>query len=162
MVEVLILLPCSCPDVGKMLSLHHSQQKRVNQKCLLKILALAVHGDDDADLQLMKLHARDDPHLTEWLEKTNKYVSHDIQNELLKVMALSVLWDISCSIHESSYYSIMCDECTNVSNNEQLVVCIYWIRNSDLEVHDDVIGLYAVADISAAAIVKVIKDELVS
>jgi len=30
--------------------------------------------------------------LTEWLEKkTNKCVSHDIQNELLKVMALSVL-----------------------------------------------------------------------
>ena len=55
----------------------------------------------------MKLHARGDPCLTEWLEKTNKYVSHDIQNELLKVIPLFVLWDISCSIHESTFHSIL-------------------------------------------------------
>ena len=102
----------------------------------------------------MKLRARDDPCLAEWLEKTNKYISHDIQNELLKVMALSVLRDISCSIHKSTFYSIMCDECTDASNKEQLVICIRWIGNSDLEVHEDVIGLYTIADISAATIAK--------
>lgn len=69
-------------------------------------------------------------------------------------MALSMLRNIS-------FYSIMCDECTNASNKEQLVICIHWIRNSDLEVHKDVIGLYTDADISAASIVKVIKDALV-
>ena len=174
-VEVSIVLPRSCPDVGEMLSSHHSQQKKDNRECLLKILSnlkflarqgLALRGvDDDKDsnfMQLMKLRARDDPRLGEWLEKkTNKYVSHDIQNELLKIMALSVLRDISRSVHESTFYSIMCDECTDASNKEKLVICIRWIGNSDLEVHEDVIGLYAVADISAATIVKVIKDALV-
>ena len=173
-VEVSIVLPRSCPDVGEMLSSQHSQQKKVNRECLLKIIAnlkflarqgLALRGDNDVDsnfMQLMKLHARDDPRLTEWLEKkTNKYVSHDIQNELLKVMALAVLRDIFHSIHESTFYSIMCDECTDASNKEQLVICIRWIRNSDLEVHEDVIGLYAVTDIYAATIVKVIRDALV-
>lgn len=94
----------------------------------LKFLArqgLAVRGDNDTDsnfMQPMKLHARGDPCLTEWLEKkTNKYVSHDIQNELLKFMALSLLRDIS-------FYSFMCDECTDAFNKEQLVICIHWIR----------------------------------
>ena len=113
-------------------------------------------------MQLLKLHTRDDPRLAAWLEKkTNNYVSHDIQNEILKVMALSVLRDIASSIHESTFYSIMCDECTDASNKEQVVICIRWIKSSNLEVHEDVIGFYAVANISSATIVKVIKDALV-
>ena len=54
----------------------------------------------------------------------------------------------------------MCDECTDASNKEQLVICIRWISNNDLEVHEDVIGLYAVSDIKASTIVNVIKDAL--
>lgn len=174
-VEVSIVLPSACPDVGEMLSSQHSQQKKQNRECLLKILAnlkfLARQGiplrgcGDDADsnfMQLMKMRARDDQHLAEWLEKrTNKYVSHDVQNELLKVMALSVLRDISCAIHESSFYSIMCDECTDASNKEQLVICIRYVTNIDLEVHEDFIGLYMIDDMCAGTIVHVIKDALV-
>ena len=173
--HVSIVLPEACPDVGEMLSSQHAQQKKQNRDCLLKIVSnlkflarqgIALRGDGgDADsnfIQLMKMSARDDPYLAEWLQKkTNKYVSHDVQNELLKVMALSVLREISDAIQESSFYSIMCDECTDASNKEQLVICIRWISNSDLEVHEDVIGLYAIDNISASTIVHVIKDALV-
>ena len=48
----------------------------------------------------------------------------------------------------------MCDECTDASNKEQLVICIRWISNVDLEVHEDVIGLYAISNFSAATIVQ--------
>ena len=75
-------------------------------------------------------------------------------------MALMVLWEISHSFHKSTFYSVMCDECTDASNKEQLVICIHWIAK-DLEVHEDVTGLYAVADISTQTIIKVIKDTLV-
>ena len=85
-------------------------------------------------------------------------MSHDVQN---KVMAFSVLREISDAIQESCFYSIMCDECTDVSNKEQVVICICWISNSDLEVHKDVIGLYAIDNISASTIVHVIKDALI-
>ena len=130
----------------------------------LKFLArqgLPLCGDgSEADsnlMQLMKLSASDNPQLAEWLEKKmDKYVSHDIQNELLRVMVLSVLRKISRSIHESTFFSIMCDECTDASNKEQLVICISWISNVDLDVHEDVIGLYTITDISAATIVHVI------
>ena len=88
-------------------------------------------------------------------------MSHDVQNELLEVMALSVLCEISDAIQESCFYSIMCNECADTSNKKQLVICIRWISNSDLEVHEDIIGLYAIDNISASTIVHVIKDALV-
>ena len=67
-----------------------------------------------------------------------------MQNELLKVMALSLLRDIASSVQDSSFYTVTCDECKNAPNKQQVVICIRWISNSDLEVHEDVIGLYTV------------------
>ena len=59
---------------------------------------MALYGDNDTDsnfVQLLKLSARDDPALAEWLKKkTNKYVSHSVHNELLQAMALTVLREI--------------------------------------------------------------------
>ena len=52
----------------------------------------------------------------------------------------------------------MCDECTDASNKEQSVICIHWITNSDLEVHENFIGLYIINDMSGGTIVHVIKD----
>jgi len=167
-VQVAIVLPRSCPDVGEMLSSQHAHQKKQNRECLLKIISnlkflarqgLPLRGDgSEADsnfMQLMKLYARDDHQLAEWLDKkTNKYVSHDIQNELLRVMALSVLREIAQSIHESPFFSVMCDECVDVSNKERLAICIRWNSNADLEVHEDVVGLYVISDISASTIVR--------
>ena len=46
---------------------------------------------DSNFLQLLQLKA-DDPGLLEWLkQKTNKYTSHEMQNEIIKVMAKNVL-----------------------------------------------------------------------
>ena len=41
------------------------------------------------------------------------------------------------------------------------MICIRWISNGGLEVHEDVIGLYVIDDISAAIIVQAIRDALV-
>ena len=64
-------------------------------------------------------------------------------------------------MHESPFFSVMCDECVDVSNKEQLTICIRWISNADLEVREDVIGLYAISDISDSTTVHVIKNALV-
>ena len=171
-VQVSVTLPACCPDVGEMLSSQHAQQKQENRNCLMKILAklkflarqgLPLRGDgDDSDsnfMQLLKLRSKEDKSLAAWLDKkTDKYVSHDVQNELLKVMALSVLRDVSREIH-SFFYTVMCDECTDASN-KQLVICIRWV-DSQMDVHEDVIGFYKIDDISAATITHVIKDALV-
>ena len=130
-----------------MLSTQHLQEKKENRQCILKILAnlkflaqqgLALRGDDDTEsnfMQLLKLSATNDQVLAKWFKKKiNKYVSHSVQNKLLQVTALTVLLEISYSILKSTFYSIMCDEFTNTSNKEQLVICIRWIAD-DLVVH---------------------------
>ena len=108
---------------------------------LLKILSnirflarqsIAIRGDGDEEnsnfIQLFKLRGEDDPKFAKWLEKkTDKYVSADIQNELLKVMGLQVLRDIATSLHSAEFYSIMVDETTDVSNKEQAVLCFRWV-----------------------------------
>lgn len=54
----------------------------------------------------------------------------------------------------------MCDECTDLSNKEQVVICIRWISSEQLEPQEDILGLYKVDDICADSIVHVIKDTL--
>ena len=125
---------------------------------------IALRGDgnenDSNFIQLLKLRGLDDPRVEAWLQrKTNKHISHDIQNELLKVMALSVLREIASSIANASFFCIMSDECTDSSNKEQLVICIRWVDDY-LEPHEDFIDLYQVDNICARTIVAVIKDVL--
>ena len=83
-----------------------------------------------------------------------------MQNEFIKIMALSILREIAECIQKSTFFSIVCDKCTDSSNREQLVLCICWIDHDNLE-PQDVIGMYQIDDISAHTIVSVIRDMLV-
>lgn len=75
-------------------------------------------------------------------------------------MALSILRRIAGCIGSSKFYCIMCDECTDASNHEQLVICIGWV-DEQLQPQEDFIGLYKIDDTSANTIVATIKDALV-
>ena len=76
-------------------------------------------------------------------KKTNTYTSHDIQNEVLHIVALGILRDVSKSI----------------SYTEQLVVCIRWVDEllQDLE---NVIGVYNVGTIDAKTLTDALEDVL--
>ena len=172
--EIMVVLPSSYKDVGEQLSQQHANEKRDNRQCLLNILSnlrflarqgIALRGDsqevDSNFIQLLKLRGEEDPRINSWLgHKTDRYTSHDMQNELLKVMALSILRDLSGRINRSTFFCIMYDKCTDASNREQVVICIRWINN-ELEPQEDFLGLYKVGDICTSTIVAVIKDTLV-
>ena len=69
----------------------------------------------------MKLHQEDDSKIEAWLKKrTDKYASSDIQNEVLKVMAMHVLHKIMVSLHSVPFLVIMVDKTTDASNKEQV------------------------------------------
>ena len=51
------------------------------------------------------------------------------------------------------------DETTDISNCEQVVLCLRWV-DDDFNVHEDLIGLYKVETISADNLVALIKDTL--
>ena len=74
-------------------------------------------------------------------------------------MALQVLRDIAKNLHASDFYTMMCDEATDVANTSQLVVCLRWV-DDELVAHDEFIGLKDMADTSAESIVRELKDVL--
>ena len=51
----------------------------------------------------------------------------------------------------------MADESTDITNQEQLVICIRWV-DKDLNPHEDFIALHQVDKIDATTLTKVIKD----
>ena len=107
-------------DIGEMMLTKHALEKLHSRTILLKILrnicylarqGLPLRGNwkesecSEADCnfyQLMKLRCDEDPSIFEWLgKKTSKYISPNIQNEILEIMAVWVLWEIALNIQNA-------------------------------------------------------------
>lgn len=160
-------------DISIAITAQVSDLREKNRSCLLTIISnlkflgrqgLPLRGRaDDSDSnfnQLNVLRCEDNQNFREWLlRKSEKYTSPEIQNELLKIMSQILVRGISEDIRNSLYYALMADETTDVSNREQLVICIRWIDEL-LEVHEDFIGLYQIDDTGAKTISDSIQDVL--
>ena len=72
--------------------------------------------------------------------KGDKYSSPDIQNEKLEIMGLPMLCKISKDIQYAAFFTIMAGETADISNKEQLVVCIRWVDEN--LVHGYLKGMY--------------------
>ena len=172
-VEKIITLPVTTSDVGEMLSKAHAQEKSENRQVLLAILsnlrflarqACAIRGDGGESnsnfMQLFKLRGEDNPKVYEWmLKRTDKYTSHDMQNDMLKVMAHKVLRAINSKLHNACFFTLMADETTDASNKEKVVIVLRYVDNNDFSV-EDFIGLYCVPSIESDTLVAVLKDTL--
>ena len=166
-------LPTTTQDVGEALSRQHAKEKETKRNILLKILSnirflahqgLPLRGDgDEADgnfLQLLKLRGEEDPSINEWLvRKANKYTSHEIQDEMAKIMAHQVLREISSNLQSSPFLTIMADETTDSSNFEQVTIVLRRVTE-DFQVHEEFIGLYKVPSVDAKTHTVTIKDTL--
>ena len=86
-------------------------------------------------------------------------MSLNYQNAVLQIMALKVLHGIASDRAESGFYIIVADERTDVSNIEQLIICICWV-DKEMTVCEECIGLMPVAQTNADTIVISIKDVL--
>ena len=87
----------------------------------------------------------------------DKFTSPDIPNEILCIMAQSILRDVSEI--SGKWFTIMADEKTDLSNIEQMVLCLRYVDN-DLEVHEELIGLYSLESTSADMVMSTIEDIL--
>lgn len=172
-VQAVVSLPQQVQDVGELLSRSHQEEKATNRRMFLKIVRCikflsrqglplrGVGADSDSNLmQLLQMECHDCPELQMWLrKKTDKYTSHDIQNEIMQIMALMILRQVGHNIRSSRWYTILADECTDVANKEQFTICLRWI-GEDLHDHEDFLGLYQMAAIDAHSLVRAIKDTL--
>ena len=142
-----------------------------NRICFIKVIEClqyltrqgrAMQGDTDDEsnfVQLLKLRGKDQPLLLKWLRrKEDRYTSRDIQNEIIVIMANHVIRDLVSEIRDG-FVSIICDEYTDISNKEQLTICIRWV-DKELEAHEYFLRFYNVPGIGAETIVSAIKDVL--
>ena len=156
-VERSITIHTTTKDAGEHISSAREEDKAINRKTKTKIVSnihllcrrrIPLRGDGDGNnsniTQIVHLRTKDNPALPTWLvKKTNKYTSWQMQNEMLKIMALCVLIDVAASLHSSTFYTIMADETTDSSNREQGVICLRWVDNN-LNAHKEFIGLQQV------------------
>ncbi|KAI6658761.1 Zinc finger MYM-type protein 1-like [Oopsacas minuta] len=117
-----------------------------------------LNGKSDSNfILLLRIRAEDNPNLLKWLDKCqDKFTSPGIQNEILKLMSLRILRDIVQQI-SGMMYTIMVDETTDLSNTEQMVLCLRHV-DDDLNVHEELIGLYSLESTSADNIMLTIQD----
>lgn len=150
----MITLPVTTRNVSECLSAAVVEERKTNRACFMKLLAsikflarqgLPLRGDGigevDGNLnQLLQLRISEesDSKLADWIKKkSSKFTSHDIQNEMLHIMAVRV---ILVNV-QSSKFAIMINETTDVGTQEQVVVVFRWV-NSHLVTHEDFVGLY--------------------
>ena len=77
-----------------------------------------------------------------------KYIHHDVQNELLDIMARQVPSSKLDEIRMNGIFSIMCDEYTDCSNIEQMSFCIRTV-DEEFEAKEVFLGYYEVHNIKS-------------
>ena len=93
------------------------------------------------------------------MKKKVKYISHDIQNELLSIMSHQVLNKLLALIRDTML-SLIWDEYTDCSNKELLTFCVLWVSN-DLDAFKYFMVFYVIPDIKSSTIVSIIKDIMI-
>ena len=87
------------------------------------------------------------------------YTSVDIQNEMLKTMALYVLRQIIKSLEQTPFITLMVDKTIDISNKERALFCLRLV-NCEFEVHEEFIGLHVIDSTDASHIFAMTKAVL--
>ena len=161
------------PIETQLLSQLAAQQIKRRHGLLLQLRAIvfltrqgiSIRGHSESEgifLQLMHTWSKDNDILQSYLRE-NRYVSHQAVNEMIKILALTLLRTLLNKIKSVTgpkWFSVIADEATDVCNTEQLNLSIRWISD-DYEVHEDPIALCRVPDTKAETLFKVITDLLI-
>lgn len=99
-----------------------SGHRRVDCIEYIACQGLPLRGHDDKRgnfFQLVKLRANDCKDLQAWMECRRAYMSHEIQDEILR-MSHQILRSILKDVSSSLWYSVMADEAIDASLIEQV------------------------------------------
>ena len=119
MVIRVVTIPATTRDVGELINEKYAEEKAVSRQSLLKFLsnicflvrqALPMRGKRESNSnfnQLYHLRGEDNPFLMELAKLKG---SHNMQEEMVKVMALKIFREIAAEISSGEFYAIMADE----------------------------------------------------
>ena len=83
-------------------------------------------------MQTLLLRAEENVQIHEWLKRKNEtymYITKNIPNEMLKLIAHARLRQVTEELQGVKYYTIMADETTHARNKEQLVLVFCFVDN---------------------------------
>ena len=137
------------------------QQSLLKQLSVLHYLlrqGIAIRNDHagGSNLSVMLEKVLDE---SAWVTE-GKYQSPECINEMIEIMAHKVLRSLISDVQSHKWYSILADETRDLSNREQMVICLRWVSN-EYEVFEDLIGLVQLDNITSDTIYSVLKDSIV-
>ena len=163
---------------GEMLSAQYKKERIERRRIFLKILpcvrylarqSLPIRGNWSEESgsefnanfnRLLLLRCEGDPEMAKWLERKHfRYTSPLVQNEMLEVLALGIMREITANTQTAGIYTVMADETADISNTEQLAVCFRRI-DKNMEAHEDFVGLHPISRTTADSIVQVLNGVL--
>ena len=132
-------------DIGSCLSTSYEKQVKRNRSILLSLIDILVllgkrnfpfrgrswdkdsHRQDGNFDHLVHWKSSFDPILRDHLlhcKKNASYLSPSIQNELIRLAGEEVRSQILAPVQSARWFSVMADECSDVSTIEQMALCI--------------------------------------
>lgn len=84
-------------------------------------------------MDLLNERALDSPDLASWIKRRDKWVSHDIQNEIIQIMSYQVQRKLICDIKSSPFFGLMADGTTDRLGDEQFSTCFRYVSLDTLE-----------------------------
>ena len=124
---------------------------------------IAVRGKDINSgifMEFLKMRAEDVPELDRWLKRKTKFLSAEIQNEMLEIMAHMILRDIVKEIKICGKFSNIMDESMDISNIEQVIICLRSVAMEHLEPIEYFIGFNATASTTGKSLTDILQDSL--
>ncbi|XP_066940948.1 zinc finger MYM-type protein 1-like [Macrobrachium rosenbergii] len=113
-------------------------------------------------IELLHLRCRVIPwlaeRLTSQLATHQQWLSPNIQNEILNIASDLILKDISKAVGKTGKFSIIVDETTDVSNKEQVSVCLRCIHNG--QPAETFVGFHEVKSAKGKALFQLVLDVL--
>lgn len=160
-------------DVMGMISDQYCKDQGQHQTALIAIVQSAIYlltqglpfqgRDDDSGnfIQLLHLRSNDIPALKAWLTRRDKWCSHDIQNEIVTLIANAVREEIKAEVTIAEQFSIIADGTQDITGQEQLAIVYRYVITETMEVVENFVGFYHLPDSSGITTAKAIEDTAV-
>ena len=120
-------------NISAQLSDQIRNDQKINRHCLEMLftsveylarqaLPFRGHTEERGNFhQLMVLRGNESADLKSWIARKRSYMSHDIQNEILQVMAHQILRAIMKDVSSSNWFALIADEATDAALVEQVI-----------------------------------------
>ncbi|XP_078491833.1 zinc finger MYM-type protein 1-like [Ciona intestinalis] len=127
-------------------------------------LALRGHTDDKSNLfNVMRLLSQHNDEVHDWLYVRGKakWLGHDLQNEILGMVADKVRQSVVSSVKDAKYFAVIADETTDVSRKEQVSVCVRYVTEK-FEIYEAFLGFFETANTDALTLCGIIENGVIA